>query len=231
MIHLLLSAALACGPDCTRAAEASALCADRRGVHYILAENILCIEGPIDPEGRLRGAVLERDYRPGLLVVARSEGGVLDGAIDIAEHLARFRYSIVVDGLCVSACAQFIFMAAGAKIIRAEGAVAMHGGPHSDAQIAAMPEAHRESIRRQRDRFVRFYADRGIGIGITNDFPRRLLDQLARGEIVFWIPKEADYARFNVHGLLYCDARYRDPDNVAPARGSSATERLGEAAP
>jgi hypothetical protein len=217
MIAFLLSAALTCDVDCTRAAQASAVCAARRGVHYIEAENILCIEGPIDAEGRLRAAVVEREYRDGLTVVARSDGGSLAGAIDIAEHLGRFRYSIVVDGICASACAQFLFMGADRKIIRGDGIVAMHGGPFSDAQIAAMPDAGRDNIRRERDRFVRFYADRGINIGITNDFPADLRESLAHGEIVFWIPKEDDYARFNVRGITYCGARYRDPDNVRPA--------------
>jgi hypothetical protein len=217
MIDLLISAALACGLDCTRAARASALCADRRGVHYLAAENVLCIEGPINVEGRMRAQVVGRQYRHGLVVVARSDGGSLAGSVDMAEHLGRFGYSIVVDGICASACAQILFMGADRKIIRGDGAVAMHGGPFSDEQIAAMPEAHRDNIRRERDRFVRFYADRGIGIGITNDFPRALLDRLKAGQLVFWMPKEEDYARFNVRGLAYCDARYRDPGNVQPA--------------
>lgn len=218
VIGLLASLALACGgSDCTRAAEASAVCADRTAIHYAAAENVLCINGPIDVEGRMRDAVIKRDYRPRLIVVARSDGGSLAGAIDMAEHLRRFRYSIVVDGICASACAQFLFMAAEQKVIRADGIVAMHGGPFTDEQIEALdltPEG-RENIRRESDRFVQFYRKLGIGIGITNDFPPRLREQLARGEMVFWIPKEADFRRFNVSGLAYCNARYRDPENVA----------------
>jgi hypothetical protein len=217
MIDLLLAAAVSCGLDCTRAAQASARCAGLSGVHYAKAENILCIEGPIDMEGKLRAAVLEGDYRDRLTVVARSDGGSLAGAIDMVEHLVRFHYSIVVDGICASSCAQFLFMGADRKIIRRDGIVAMHGGPDSEAQIAALPAETREVTRRDNDRFIRFYADRGIGIGITNDFPQKLLDDLARVEMVFWIPKEADFARFKVRGITYCDARYRDPDNVRPA--------------
>jgi hypothetical protein len=222
MIDLLLAAALSCGLDCTRAAQASARCAGLKGVHYEEAENILCIEGPIDEEGRLRAEIVKRDYRDRLIVVARSDGGSLDGAINMVEHLARFHYSIVVDGICASACGQFLFLGAERKIIRADGIVAMHGGPFSDAQIDAMPAENRDAIRSQRDRFVRFFADRGIGIGITNDFPPDLLEKLAQGRFVFWIPKEADYARFHVRGITYCDARYRDPDNVLPPPPSAA---------
>jgi hypothetical protein len=217
MIDLLLLASLICDLECSLAARASTLCVALPGVHYIEAENILCIDGPIDVEGRMRSAVLGRKYRDGLTVVARSDGGSLAGAIDMAEHLGRYRYSIVVDGICASACAQFLFMGADRKIIRGDGIVAMHGGPFSDEQIAAMPDSIRDNIRRETDRFIRFYADRGIGIGITNDFPVKLRALLARGEIVFWIPKEEDYARFNVRGIVYCEARYRDPDNVRPA--------------
>lgn len=50
---------------------------------------------------------------------------------------------------------------------------------------------------------------------MTNDFPLKLLKLLAEGQIVFWMPKEEDYARFGVKGIAYCDAKYRDPDNVA----------------
>lgn len=160
MIDLLLSAALTCDLECTGAARASALCADRRGVHYMEAQNLLCIDGPIDVAGRLRAAVVDREYRDGLIVVVRSDGGSLAGAIDIAEYLGRFRYAIVVDGICASACAQFLFMGADRKIIRGDGIVAMHGGPFSDAEIAAMPAAGHDNIRRERDRFVRFYAPR-----------------------------------------------------------------------
>lgn len=220
MIEFLLSAVLTCGLECAPAARASALCAARQGVHYAEVQNVLCIDGPIDVEGRLRALVLSRGYRDGLIVVARSDGGSLAGAIDMAEYLGRFHYSIVVDGICASACAQFIFMGANRKIIRGDGIVAMHGGPFSDEQIAAMPEAGRDNIGRERDRFIRFYADRHIGIGITNDFPANLRDRLAQGELVFWIPKEEDYARFNVRGITYCDARFRDPDNVRPASPS-----------
>jgi hypothetical protein len=220
MFEALLASAVTCGLDCGRAAQASARCADVKGVHYIEAENVLCIDGLIDVEGKLRAAVLEGTYRDRLLVVVRSEGGSLPGAIDMVEHLARFHYSIVVDGICASSCAQFLFMGADRKIIRGDGIVAMHGGPFTDPQIAAMPAENRDAIRKQRDRFLRFYADRGIGIGITNDFPANLLARLAQGRIVFWIPKEQDYARFHVRGISYCDARYRDPDNVRPAAPS-----------
>jgi hypothetical protein len=217
MLDLLLAPALACGLDSTRAARASALCAGRRGVRYEEAENVLCLQGPIDVEGRMRAAVLARRYRRGLVVVARSDGGSVPGAIDIADYLARWRYSIVVDGICASSCGQFLFLGARTKLIRGEGVVGMHGGPFSEAQLAAMPAAVRPHIRSDNQRFKRFYAKRRIGIGITNDFPPKLRAELAKGRIVFWIPKEADYARFHVRGVTYCDARFRDPDNVPPA--------------
>lgn len=223
MIDIAASFALSCtGLACPDAAAASRLCAGVEGVRYQEAANVLCIAAPFDLQGDASRAVTGRDYRDGLLVVARSEGGAIRYAMDIAEHLERFRYDIVVDGICASACGQILFMAARRKVILGDGAVAMHGGPFSDEQIAAMPAAHRENIRQERDRFVGFYKKRAIGIGITNDFPQPLLERLARGEIVFWVPKAADFTRFNVTNVTWCDAKF-----YTPAPAGEATKARG----
>lgn len=232
MIAVSLLALSSCSSAwCEVAANASRICAGRAGVHYDSDRNVLCLGGRIDVQDHLRDQVLRQPVRDGVIVVARSEGGSLPGAIDIAEYLRPHRYSIVVDGICASACAQFLFVGADRKIIRGDGAVAMHGGPFSDAQIEAldMTPDQREGIRRERNRFVQFYKDRGVGIGLTNDFPPALLEQLAAGKMVFWVPKAADFARFNVTNITWCDARlYQDqppPDVPELPPPSSTTPR------
>jgi len=216
----MFAEAVACfALSCEAPAKASQLCARREGVHYFAAENVLCLSGKLAPDHVIRDKVLATNARANVTLVLRSEGGLLTDAIDIAEHLERVGYNVVVDGLCASACAQFVFMAARHRVIYRDGIVAMHGGPFTDEQISSldMTEEGKANIRRERDRFLAFYRDRKIGIGMTNDFPKHLLERLARREIVFWIPKERDYRRFNVRGVTYCSSRYRDPDNVLPS--------------
>lgn len=98
----------------------------------------MCIPEKIDIEGSLRDRILAIKPRKGLITVLRSEGGSLPHATDIVEHLERYSYDAVVDGICASACAQLLFMGARRKIIYKDGIVAVHGGPFTDAQIEAL---------------------------------------------------------------------------------------------
>lgn len=56
-----------------------------------------------------------------------SHGGSVDAAIDVARWVHRNRIDVVVDGGCISSCANYIFPAGKAKHIVVGGVVAWHG--------------------------------------------------------------------------------------------------------
>lgn len=206
-------ASLACG----NAQEASRLCSTAaEKVEYLENERVLCINGPFDEKKEIRNAVLAYDFKKKITVVIKSAGGYLRDSIDVTYHLEKKGYDVVVDGMCASACAQFIFMGSDKKYIINNGIVAIHGGPKSDEQIDQLEytEDIKLKLKQERDELVKFYKDRNIDLGITRNFPQVLLDKLSKGELVFWIPKEDDFKNYGVSKLRYCNAKFRDPDNV-----------------
>lgn len=195
---------------CNQFEEVAQACKGQTSSVYIEAENILCLTGRLASDKTNLALIESFPLRQNLRVGLSSEGGDIDIAMDIVEHLEKFQYTAFVHGICASACAQFLFMGAERKVIGANGVVGMHGGPFSDGQIDAMDrsESSKEIIRTTRNRFVKFYEDRDINIKVTYDFPKELLDQLAQGKIVFWIPLKNDFDRYAVKGLVYCNPKF-----------------------
>jgi hypothetical protein len=149
--------------------------------------------------------------RDGVTVIPSGPGGDADEALDISAYLSKYSYNALVDETCGSACAQVIFLGANRKIIYKDGAVAMHGAPLTDAQVEALHATApiKAKIRATQHRLFAFYASRGIDVRITYDFPKPLLDLLAKGQLVFWIPNESDFAKDGVKNLTYCNARFQ----------------------
>lgn len=61
-------------------------------------------------------------------LIVRSGGGDVLAAIPIAEKIQRGEIDIVVDGLCVSSCADYFFIAAERKKVSLNSLVLFHGG-------------------------------------------------------------------------------------------------------
>jgi ATP-dependent protease ClpP protease subunit len=61
-------------------------------------------------------------------LIVRSGGGDVLAAIPIAEKIQKKNMDIVVDGLCVSSCADYFFIAAKRKKVSPNSLVLLHGG-------------------------------------------------------------------------------------------------------
>ena len=192
------------------ARRASELCRANTAVTYHSDENVLCLMGSIDIEGEMEAAVRAQPVRDQVMVVAESPGGGLMTAIRITEWLEPYHYDIVVSGPCASACAQFLFMGARHKYVIGDGFVGMHGGPMSDEKIDAVAssEEGRVSLRHQNEAFREFYRSRGLDISVTRSPPPRILERIARGEIVFWMPTLAEFEAAGVRDIVTVDSKY-----------------------
>lgn len=106
----------------------------------------------IDPVGtdaiRLSGAIRSGDddrlaaaLTPGVRrIVLNSAGGQASTALHMAALIERHRVEVVVDGICASSCANYLFAAGTKRSIRAGSIVLWHGAPD---------EASRTDMRKQ----------------------------------------------------------------------------------
>ena len=86
-----------------------------------------CFYGDVTPGAAL--ALLALKLGQNSTLVVNSKGGDVNAALDIADYLSSSGVSVVVDGFCLSSCANYIFVAGRRKIGLQGSFVGFHGGP------------------------------------------------------------------------------------------------------
>jgi len=82
--------------------------------------------GRIDREAAREFLRLSED--PAVLrLVIRSQGGLVDAALDMAEAVHDRGLDVEVDGTCLSSCANYVFPAGRRKLLSGPAAVGWHG--------------------------------------------------------------------------------------------------------
>ena len=168
-------------------------------------ETLLCISGSTDEAMLEAFQALGPEPFDGVRAVqVTSQGGALWVALEIAEPLSRAELPVIAQGLCISSCAQFIFMAGSPKIVAPNSVVAMHGGPlRLDRLISGEFDAEAErNLLRESLRFYEFYDRLDIDIDIVKTPPPSVQERLANGEIVFWAPTLEDYHRYGADNVI-----------------------------
>ncbi len=194
--------------QCQESAHIAKICEATEGIFIDEASNTICFNGLIDHSTPLLVKALPIDRNRSLRLVANSDGGIVNPSIDIAEYLDS--YDIYVTQHCLSACSQFLFMQAKNKYVIHQGIVAIHGGPVPKEDIMALdfPDKDKNLLILEGVRFEKFYHDRGINIDILTTPPVHLHDRLRAGEIIFWMPKKAEFEHYGVHNIHYCDSEF-----------------------
>lgn len=193
--------------DQTLVFEIQAACADAGPgpVERVKDGQVLCLAGRTDERMREAFLALGDDPLRGVEVVhIISEGGALGVALDIAEPIADAGMAVIAGGMCISSCAQFIFMAGSPKIIAPGAIVAMHGGPVRLERLTSGEfdaEAER-SLLRESLRFYEFYDRLNVDIDIVKSPPPHILERIQGGEMLFWTLDPEEYPRFGVHDLI-----------------------------
>jgi hypothetical protein len=139
-------------------------------------------------------------------VVVQSPGGSVASALDMAEHMGLFQKTLVVDGLCASSCANYLFLSARYKIVPDGAMLGWHGAPpRPEGWIApigmtsAAAQFMGDTIIRSADFFRR--------IGVAD----RVARETSEGYEVhrpapdqFWSHSYYDLvSRYGVNGILY----------------------------
>ncbi len=86
----------------------------------------LCIYGPIGVE--TLDAAKKLAFPGNGVVVVNSSGGEIISSIEIALKIRDSKMTIVVDTKCLSACANYLLLAAAQKVVPSNALIGWHGG-------------------------------------------------------------------------------------------------------
>jgi hypothetical protein len=127
----------------------------------------------------------------------------------------------LLDGVCMSSCANYLFIAANKKYVTRGSVVAWHGG-HSDREIDYEPNeiAYRkseENLRAEQDLYLKkgvsldliIYSGlvtRGEILGGTDEVTlpngRKITKPKSRHEFSNWVPTKSELERLGVKGIV-----------------------------
>ncbi len=149
----------------------------KRPMALDLDKRVLCFDGPILPGTDVS---LARTLEPNGLFVVRSRGGDSDTAVALADLLRDRHATVVVYDYCISACADYLFMASTNTFVVRDTIVAWHhpvdplwcpslvvpkdGGPKrlETSACSDAPPEYQRGYREFKDRNDTFYAERGV---------------------------------------------------------------------
>lgn len=94
--------------------------------------------GPIDMD---RVEKFKRLYQAGDRLLINSNGGSLYAGIEMGNFIHQKRMSVEVIDLCMSSCANYVFLAGETKILNKNALVVFHGGPKQANFLSLMEQA------------------------------------------------------------------------------------------
>lgn len=191
-------------PLLTHAKEAFTHCEGVKGIKIIDSGHIICIHAEISPSIFVELMRHRREIKNNPFVVIASPGGRADSSIDIVRMLDPLHPVPVVGEMCVSACAQFLFLMGKDRVILHCGVVAMHGGPGNIANSLAMhlddDDAHQNNIENIW-LFHDFYKSKSISIDMVTKPPQDIQNDLNAGKFVFWQWSIHQLESFGINGI------------------------------
>lgn len=98
------------------------------GSTRVYAGTGLCFSGEIDGPAALAFTSSLDGLTASPIIVINSGGGDVDAGLDMAESIRTRHATVIVDGVCASSCANYIFPAGGRRVISRNGILAFHGG-------------------------------------------------------------------------------------------------------
>ncbi len=172
-----------------------------KGAYRDASIEAICVNGIIDAD--LANEFSTLDFGGTRFLVLESEGGIVRYSLQMAELIDQHEFIAVVGGVCVSACAQFLFVSANHKVIVDPGFVGIHGGPISTEKIEQMnvDERTKTSLINENDAFRAFYARKGISMDMLTKPPAEVQKMLDEGQIVFWTWSVEEFESFGVHNI------------------------------
>ena len=140
--------------------------------------SLICVVGQTD-QAMLK-ALISTDPKASDVLVVTSTGGDVSAALKMAERIHTLRSSLVVSGLCLSSCANYLFLSAKEKVVLPGAVVGFHGGPIRLATIpyAGPPRSYRAA-----------YNHYATWIDTLLEEQRELFDSVGvQARLIYWPP-------------------------------------------
>lgn len=156
-----------------------------------------------------------------------SPGGSVEAGIALGNWLFDHGIDVVVDGYCLSSCANYVFTAARHKTVRPGAVVAWHGNFHHldatglwrDDVAARVADGEREEVAR---REIRALVERLVGL------EKAFFNKIGVDQYLCWVGKQPPYSVPYYYFLSAADMRRFGVDNVSLPPGYENTP-LGDA--
>jgi hypothetical protein len=132
-----------------------------------------------------------------------SDGGNVSLALDIAEILISKKVNIIVDGFCVSSCANYWFLAAEKKFVMENSYVAFHGVPRARSNPGWSDwdyQNYLDMVKRSEEFFVRL----GVNHRIASQSPQNWTKKDNSSSVRFWTWSRREMEeQFHVKGIVF----------------------------
>jgi hypothetical protein len=177
----------------------------------IPTDHILCYYGQIDKEGWniISTYYDNREIHAVKVMVIRSSGGNAEYGRAMGRMVFRGKRDVIVDRVCLSSCANYIFTAGNRKYLSQErsekgirrGFVGFHGGVVTQEIIdEAESEKKKRALKVDRERSQEFFKEIGVNWLVMSQYPSRVADLAQRGGIV-WTYTAEEFAKFGVRDI------------------------------
>jgi len=110
---------------------------DTAGVNR-LDSGVIQYFGSIDME---RVEKFKELYKPGDRLLVNSNGGSLYAGIEMGKFIHKNRITVEVADVCISSCANYVFLAGETKVLNKNSLVVFHGGPKQANFLSLMQQA------------------------------------------------------------------------------------------
>ena len=147
--------------------------------------------------------------------MVNSGGGDVSAALDIADRILKNHLNIIVDGICISSCANYMFVVGASKIVTSGSLLGFHGGPAQTMDFvfkgprslydSAFIE-HRKYIKTLLERENSFFQHANVNISLLYDRPNNLPDN-HRLINSFWVYSLPTLEKYGIKNII----SYSDP--------------------
>lgn len=173
------------------------------------------IEGEIDVRS-VNGSYQRLGDSPGTIIV-NSEGGNASAALALAFGVKRYGHEVVVDGLCMSSCAEFLITSAHSVSAVNLPIIGFHGSPGLDLSVAkkrfpdqdlscienlaektrrvAQPNVNLDGLWRQQEGILRPYNARLKTVSYKDWVCNEIEYDIS---VDFWIPKSEELLKLGI---------------------------------
>lgn len=139
-----------------------------------LEKDVIAIRGPINEQTvvSFNDVLGSSSGEKVKAVIVSSAGGDGRAALQIAKSVASRGLNVIVEGVCISACAQYIFLAGVQKIVRPGSIIAFHSSPQllRSALLSQGLKSASDVFARHVDEYRAFLQEKGIDQSIDLRF-------------------------------------------------------------